>query len=450
MKFGLKTLAGTGAALMLTTAMTQVAAADTIRFWTTEEQPDRVAAQEKVAADFAAETGHSVQVIPVSEKDLGVRATAAFAAGDLPDVIYHPMQFLLPWTEAGILDPGAATEVVEALGPQTFAEGPLSFALSDGEYLSVPSDGWTQMIVYRQDLFEAAGLEPPTSFAAIEAAIEALHNPPEMYGFVAPTKIDETYMMQVIEHISLANGYSPVNPDGSINEDTGQLMEIMAFYERLVDASPQGELFWKQSREQYFAGNAAMIIWSPFILDELAGLRDSDPPTINDDPQSRELAGKTGFVTSFQGPSSTVGSAWADARYFGITNDANTDVAIQFVEYAMTDGYGDLLAMAPEGKFPIRKGDDSDPVKFEALWSTLPVGVDREAPLSDIYPQSVIDDIVAGLVFGDRWGAQTGQLETASKIANARIMAQVFRRYVDGELSLEDAADEIIAQHKAL
>jgi multiple sugar transport system substrate-binding protein len=29
-----------------------------------------------------------------------------------------------------------------------------------------------------------------------------------------------------------------------------------------------------------------MIIWSPFILDELAGLRDSAPPTINDDPTS--------------------------------------------------------------------------------------------------------------------------------------------------------------------
>ena len=40
-----------------------------------------------------------------------------------------------------------------------------------------------------------------------------------------------------------------------------------------------------------------MIIWSPFIMDELAGLRDSAPPTINDDPTSSELASKTGFIT---------------------------------------------------------------------------------------------------------------------------------------------------------
>ena len=36
-------------------------------------------------------------------KYYGTRATAAFAAGDLPDVIYYPLSFALPWAEAGIL-----------------------------------------------------------------------------------------------------------------------------------------------------------------------------------------------------------------------------------------------------------------------------------------------------------------------------------------------------------
>ncbi len=45
-----------------------------------------------------------------------------------------------------------------------------------------------------------------------------------------------------------------------------------------------------------------MIIWSPFIMDELAGLRDSAPPTFNVDPTSNELAQKTGFITNFSGP----------------------------------------------------------------------------------------------------------------------------------------------------
>jgi multiple sugar transport system substrate-binding protein len=98
-----------------------------------------------------------------------------------------------------------------------------------------------------------------------------------------------------------------------------------------------------------------MIIWSPFILDELAGLRDSAPPTINDDPTSRDLAERTGIVTNFAGPSNPDGAAWADIRYFGVTADANTEAAQEFVEYSMSDGYTATLAIAPEGKFPVRR-----------------------------------------------------------------------------------------------
>ena len=67
-----------------------------------------------------------------------------------------------------------------------------------------------------------------------------------------------------------------------------------------------------------------------------------------------------------------------------------------------------------------------------------------------IYPKSVIDDIVAGLSVGDRWGVESGNLATASKIVNARVMSQVIRQFVDGDLSLDDAADMIVEKHKAL
>ena len=320
-----------GTATIAMSIAAQGAFAQDLRFWTTEEQPDRLAKQEELAAAFEAETGISVQVIPISESDLGTRATAAFAAGDLPDVIYHTLQYVLPWSEAGILDTEAATEVVEDLGIDTFAPGALAMADFEGDIAAVPVDGWTQMVVYRRDLFEEAGLEPPTSYANITAALEALHNPPEMYGFVAATKIDENFMSQVLEHVFLANGVTPVREDGSTDLDEAATIEVLEFYKAIADASPPGELFWQQSRELYFAGQTAMIIWSPFIMDELAGLRDSNPPTINDDPQSLELAGRTGFVTTLAGPSNPDGAAWADIRYLGITADADTDAAMEFV-----------------------------------------------------------------------------------------------------------------------
>lgn len=431
------------AALMLSTSL----ASAQLSMWTTEEQPDRVAKQEQLAADFEAETGTSVEIIPVTESELGQRATAAFAAGNLPDIIYHPQQYALPWAEAGILDTEAANEVVEDLGRDTFAPGALAFADFDGQTASVPVDGWTQMIVYRSDLFEEAGLEPPTSYEAITAAVEALHNPPEVYGFVAATKVDEAYMSQLLEHIFLANGVSPVHADGSTGFDPEPTIESLEFYKKLADASPPGDLYWQQSRELYFTGNAAMIIWSPFILDELAGLRDSNPPAINDDPTSTELASKTGVATTISGPSNPDGAAWADIRYFGITMDADTDPASEFVKYSMSEGYTQTLSIAPEGKFPVRRGTVEDPDRFVGEWSTLPVGVDRQAPLADLYPEEVVNDIVTGLETAGRWGATENQLALASRIINSQVINRLVREYLDGE---RDAAATVEAMNEAI
>ncbi|CUH77900.1 Maltose-binding periplasmic proteins/domains [Tritonibacter multivorans] len=426
---------------------TSLAMAEDIKFWTTEEQAERLAKQEEMAAKFSAMTGHTVEVIPVTESDLGTRATAAFAANDLPDVIYHTLQYALPWAEAGILDIDAATDVIENLGQGTFASGALSMAATEDGFASVPVDGWTQMVVYRKDLFDAAGLAAPTSYANVLAALEKLHNPPEMFGFVAATKVDENFMSQVLEHVFLANGVSPVDENGFSPLDEAATTEVLDFYKAIAKASPPGELYWQQSRELYFAGKAAMIIWSPFILDELAGLRDSAPPTITDDPTSGELASKTGIVTNFSGPSNPDGAAWGDIRYFGITSDASTDAAMEFVEFSMSDGYASTLSIAPEGKFPVRKGNAEDPQAFSKVWAELPVGVDRKAPLGDLYAQDMIDEIVGGLDVAQRWGVAEGQLSLASKMINSQAINRIVRQYIDEKI---DASAAVAAMNKEL
>ena len=71
-------LLATGVLFATLTSMVQ---ADTIRFWTTEEQPERLAKQQAMADSFKAETGHTVEVIPVTEKDLGTRAGCVHIRG---------------------------------------------------------------------------------------------------------------------------------------------------------------------------------------------------------------------------------------------------------------------------------------------------------------------------------------------------------------------------------
>jgi len=413
-----------------------------IKFWTTEVQPARMAKQEEMAKAFEAKTGIKVEVIPVEEKDLGTRATAAAAAGDLPDVIYHTLQYVLPWAEAGILDVDANNDVVKDLGKDTFAPGALNMAKKGSKIAAVPVDGWTQMVVYRKDLFENADLAPPTSYANIVAAVEKLSKQNGIFGFVAATKTDENFMSQVLEHVLLANGVNIVKK-GGIKKQGKKLKEALEFYKVIAKASPPGELYWKQSRALYFAGKTPMIIWSPFIMDELAGLRDSAPPTINSDPTSPELASKTGFITNFSGPSNKKGAAWADVRYFGITADADTDEAKQFIMYSMDEGYTSTLSIAPEGKFPVRRGNSSDPEAFTKAWSKLPVGVDRKAPLSDLYDPDVINNIVAGLDTANRWGVKEGELSRASKVINSQFINRITRLYIDDQIDVDEAVKMI-------
>ena len=263
-------------ATLLALLLVGVASAQLV-FWTTEVQPERMAKQQQIVAAFQAKTGTSVQLVPVEESDLGPRVTAAFSAGELPDVILTPLSQTIGWADAGIFDTAAANEVIDTLGRATFAPGALDLVAYHGDTALVPISGWTQLILYRKDLFDANGLQPPTTFAAMTKAIETLGDPPGMFGFVAATDVNNDYMMQVLEEFFLANGVSLIGPDGKVSLDKAKTVEVLEFYKKLADASPAGNLYWQQSRELYLAGRAAMVMWSPFILDELAGLRDDVP-----------------------------------------------------------------------------------------------------------------------------------------------------------------------------
>jgi len=413
-----------------------------LRVWTTQVQPERMAVQQALAADFEAATGTSVEFIPVEESDLSTRITAAFSAGDLPDLIYHPVSQTIGWAEAGILDVDAAAATIESLGEDTFAQGLLDLTSTPDGYAAVPSDGWTQLLVYRADLFEEAGLAAPTTFAAIEAAVEALHSPPDMFGFVAATDPDNDYTMQVLEHFFLANGVNLVEDDGSIGLNNERTLHTLEFYKKLADASPAGNLYWQQSRELYFDGRAAMIVWSPFILDEMAGLRDAAPVTISDDPTSRELAAVTGIVTNLAGPDNPDGAGWAASSNWGITVDADTEAAQAWVEWVLDgDAYMQWLSMAPEGLFPVRSGTADAPNAFVEGWSKLDVGVDRRAPLSELYGQNVIDDIVAGLSVANRWAYSQGEGALLSRLYGTRVMSELVRSYLDGEATAEETVE---------
>ncbi len=144
------------------------------------------------------------------------------------------------------------------------------------------------------------------------------------------------------------------------------------------------------------------------------------------------------------------GTGWASSSNWGITVDADFDAAEQFVEYVLNDGYLTWLSLAPELLFPARRGTEDAPDRFVEGWSQLPAGVDRKAPLSSIYPQEVIDELLAGLEVGERWGFSQGQGALVSELYGTRVMTEVVRQFTDGEITAEEAAAELQERVSAL
>ncbi|HIC87785.1 MAG TPA: extracellular solute-binding protein [Anaerolineae bacterium] len=423
----------------------------TIQFWSTETQPARAAKTQEILKRFEEKTGIHVELILTDEDALPELTTAAVAAGTLPDVIFHPVDFTMGWTAEGILDPQAATEVIEALGAGTFSAGALDMVKTENGYAAVPCDGWGQLLIYRKDLFDKAGLEAPTTYDTILKAAEALNDPENnFYGITLANAAGKVMTQQTFEHVALANNCQLVNDAGEVTLNTPECVEAIKFYADVNKYAPPGESAVVETRATYFAGRAAMIIWSPFILDEMAGLRDSVLPACpecKDDPQF--LAKNSGFVPAFAGPSGAP-AQYGQISYMGITTNADKEAAAEFLKFWLDEGYLDWLSVSVEGKFPMRRGTPDEPDKFIRGWSQLETGVDRKAKLGDIYGDEVIDLLVKGTANFARWGFAQGQGVLVAAVYEALPVPAILRDVLDGNLTPEDAAAEMQAEVEAL
>ncbi|SEN15838.1 ABC transporter substrate-binding protein [Nonomuraea pusilla] len=411
-----------------------------ITVWTEENLEDRMAVQRRIAADFTRRTGIQVKLVGVAEDQFSQTITAAAAAGDLPDVIGALPLASVRELEAGdLLDTETPGKVVDRLGRDSFAPRALELDSSGGRLLAVPSDGWAQLVLYRKDLFERAGLAPPDTYERLQAAAAKLSTGGTA-GITLAVAPKDTFTAQSFEHVALADGCQLVDGSGRVTLDSPQCVRAFDFYGRLArDYSVKGKQDVDSTRATYFSGRAAMTIWSSFILDELAGLRKDALPSCEEcrkDPGW--LARNTGVVTALKGPDAAAPAQYGEIVSWAITRDAARDSAAAFVTYMMGEGYARWIGMAPEGKFPTRKG-------FEDTWEKLPAGVDVKKPLADIYPAAVLKALRESPGTFARWGIPQGQGRLVGATMGELPVPKALSAVVEGTLTPRAAA----AQAKA-
>jgi multiple sugar transport system substrate-binding protein len=412
-------------------------ATDRITVWTEENLEDRMAVQKQIIAEFTQKTGVKVDLVGVAEDQFSQVITSAAAAGDLPDVIGAlPLASVRELEANDLLDTGAAGRIVDRLGRDTFSARALELDSSEGELLAVPSDGWAQLILYRKDLFERAGLQPPDTYEALQAAAAKL-NTGGTAGITLAVAPKDAFTAQSFEHIALANGCQLVDDAGNVTLDSPPCVRAFDFYAGLArDHSVKGMQDIDSTRATYFSGKAAMMIWSSFVLDELAGLRkDALPscPECRDDPEW--LAKNTGVVTALKGPDGSAPAQYGEIVSWAIMRDSATDPATQFVSYMMNEGYERWIGMAPEGKFPTRKG-------YADKWDRLPAGVDTKKPLADVYPAEVLDALRTSPDTFGRWGIPQGQGKLVGATMGELPVPTALSAIVNGSLTAQAAATQ--------
>ena len=419
--------------------------------WSLENQTERVQVAQKAADAFTAKTGIKVQIVGTDENQFSQLITSAAAAGKLPDVVGAlPLAAVWQMQSNQLLDTDTTKQIVDGLGANTFSARALELTSTQGKQLAVPSDAWAQLLVYRKDLFDKAGLGAPDTFDKIREAAQKLHSN-SLAGITMATVPDDAFTAQTFEDFALANGCDMVDSGGNVKLDSSQCVNTFNFYGDMVRRySVPGAQDVDSTRATYFAGKAAMLVWSSFILDEMAGLRNDAAPSCPQCAADKAfLAKNSGIVTAIKGPDGSEPAQFGELTSWTVTSGANKDAAKQFVTYMMEEGYLDWLGMAPEGKFPARKGTAGEATKFADGWNKLAAGVDTKKPLGELYPADVITGLRNSPDNFRRWGITQGQGQlvgaTLGELPVAKAVNALASGKGDGAAAAKQANDAVKA-----
>jgi len=326
-----------------------------IEFWTTDNEEERVDVYEEIAARFMADNPDiDLRIVPIEEAGISQRIATAQAANRLPDIVRMGIERVSTFAADGILDQDAAEATIAAIGEDDFRAGPLSMVTdpATGNYAAVPFDGWIQAIWYRDDVFQTAGLNPPIAWEDINAACDALPGQGNLlYGLTLGTDPGQNYPHQVFEQVAISNDAWPFDAEGNVTMNTPEMIAALEFYSNLQRCALPGPQYWRGAREAYELDQAGMLFYSTYIMDDLvdgSGLEGGG----NVEIAVEDLALNTGFASEMVGPNGS--ASYGQLVTLGIMQGADP-AAVDVVEFYLTDGYIDVLALAPFGKVPVLK-----------------------------------------------------------------------------------------------
>lgn len=227
-----------------------------------------------VSTAFEEETGATLDVEFVEWGDAHDRFVTSIAGGTTPDVAETGTTWTPEFADAGALAP--LDEYVDAAGvTDDLVEGLVDAGTYDGQLYGMPWYAGVRSLVYNTELFEQAGVEPPTTWAEIEDAAAALKKEfPDKIAVAVPGDAEFTVYPWV-----WGAGGEVATLDGDTwtsGLDSPEAQEGIGFWTGLAtegDYSSAGATTWRETDvlDSFAAGDVGMAVmgsWTPGAIVE--------------------------------------------------------------------------------------------------------------------------------------------------------------------------------------
>lgn len=138
---------------------------------------------------------------------------------------------------------------------------PVAWTLGEyeGKHWAYPMAGYANVLNYRKDVLEAAGIEPPKTQEELLAAAEQLTTG-DMYGIALlgakGSAVAQDYMAFVQQH-----GGSILDADGNVALNTPDNVAVLEYFGELFNYAPPGstDYWWDQRETAFRTGVVAMM-----------------------------------------------------------------------------------------------------------------------------------------------------------------------------------------------
>lgn len=277
-------------------------------------------------ADFEAATGIKVNFESLGEDQLNQRLTTEFTAGgsDIDVFMQRPLQEARVMQMNGWYEDLANCVSDPDYDFSDFAEGAVGTTTVNGVLTGIPIVTEQEVLYYRKDLLEAAGLAVPTTLDELKAAAEALTDRDnEMYGFVARGQRSPLVTQFSSFLYSSGGDWFDENRQATINAPEA-LAAIDLYGTLLREYGPPGVLnmSWPQAVAIFAQGNAALYTDASSIYANVL------------DPELSAVADKTGVAVFPAGPAGSIMynvTSWGLSMHSG---SRNKEAACEFIKWA--------------------------------------------------------------------------------------------------------------------